>query len=45
MSSGALLALDAVAAGVAVPKLAVYEPPFIIDGSRPPPRWPTTAPS
>jgi pimeloyl-ACP methyl ester carboxylesterase len=34
-SSGAVLALRAAAAGLAIPKLAVYEPPFIVDGSRP----------
>ncbi|MFD3550657.1 alpha/beta fold hydrolase [Streptomyces goshikiensis] len=36
MSSGAVLALEAVARGSAVSRLAVYEPPFITDGSRPP---------
>jgi pimeloyl-ACP methyl ester carboxylesterase len=35
-SSGAVLALRAAAAGVPVTKLAVYEPPFIVDDSRPP---------
>ncbi len=35
-SSGAVLALDAAASGLAVTKLALYEPPFIVDGSRPP---------
>jgi pimeloyl-ACP methyl ester carboxylesterase len=35
-SSGGALALDAVAAGLPIPKLAVYEPPFIVDDSRPP---------
>jgi len=35
-SSGAALALEAAAQGLPVPKLAVYEPPFIIDDSRPP---------
>jgi len=35
ISSGAALALDA-AARLPVPRLAVYEPPFIVDGSRPP---------
>ncbi|MET9622279.1 alpha/beta hydrolase [Streptomyces sp. NPDC006464] len=36
MSSGAVLALEAVARGSAVSRLAVYEPPFITDDSRPP---------
>lgn len=36
MSSGAVLALEAVARGSAVSRLAVYEPPFITDHSRPP---------
>jgi pimeloyl-ACP methyl ester carboxylesterase len=36
ISSGAALALDAVARGLPVPSLAVYEPPFIVDQSRPP---------
>src|ERR687885_330475 len=31
-SSGAVLALDAAARGVGVTKLALYEPPFIVDG-------------
>ena len=35
MSSGAVLALDAVARGSAVPRLAVYEPPVVVDDSRP----------
>ena len=35
-SSGAVLALEAAAAGLAIPKLAVYEPPFFVDDSRPP---------
>ena len=35
-SSGAALALEAAAHGLAVPKLALYEPPFIVDDSRPP---------
>lgn len=35
-SSGAVLSLRAAAHGLAIPKLAVYEPPFIVDGSRPP---------
>lgn len=33
-SSGAVLALDAVVAGLPVTKLALYEPPFIVDDSR-----------
>ncbi|GJF22604.1 hypothetical protein SHO565_31680 [Streptomyces sp. HO565] len=36
MSSGAVLALETVARGSAVARLAVYEPPFITDSSRPP---------
>ncbi|MEU0564724.1 alpha/beta fold hydrolase [Nonomuraea sp. NPDC005983] len=36
ISSGAALALDAVESGVPVEKLAVYEPPFVLDGTRPP---------
>lgn len=35
-SSGAVLSLRAVKHGLAIPKLAIYEPPFIIDNSRPP---------
>lgn len=35
-SSGAALALDAAVQQLPVSKLAVYEPPFIVDGSRPP---------
>jgi pimeloyl-ACP methyl ester carboxylesterase len=35
-SSGAALALEAAAHGLAIPKLALYEPPFIVDDSRPP---------
>ncbi len=35
-SSGAALALEAVAGGLPVPRLALYEPPFIVDSSRPP---------
>ena len=35
-SSGAKLALDAAARGLAITKLALYEPPFVVDGSRPP---------
>jgi pimeloyl-ACP methyl ester carboxylesterase len=34
MSSGAPLALDAAAAGLDVPKVAVYEAPFLVDGGR-----------
>ncbi|GAB2646262.1 alpha/beta fold hydrolase [Kribbella swartbergensis] len=33
-SSGAALALRAAAAGVAIEKLVVFEPPFVVDGSR-----------
>lgn len=36
MSSGAVLAVDAAALGLAVTKLAMYEPPVIVDDSRPP---------
>lgn len=35
-SSGAVLALRAAAAGVPIRKLAVYEPPFIVNDKRPP---------
>jgi len=35
-SSGGALALEATAAGAPVSKLAVYEPPYIVDDSRPP---------
>jgi pimeloyl-ACP methyl ester carboxylesterase len=35
MSSGGSLALHAAATGVAMTKLALYEPPFTVDGSRP----------
>jgi pimeloyl-ACP methyl ester carboxylesterase len=34
-SSGAVLALNAAARGLAISKLALYEPPFIVDRSRP----------
>lgn len=36
MSSGAVLALEAAARGSAVRGLALYEPPFVVDGTRPP---------
>jgi pimeloyl-ACP methyl ester carboxylesterase len=36
LSSGAVLALDAANHGVAVTKLTLYEPPFIVDDSRTP---------
>ncbi|MFD8205274.1 alpha/beta fold hydrolase [Streptomyces sp. NPDC059695] len=36
MSSGAVLALEAVSRGSEVSALALYEPPFVVDGSRPP---------
>ena len=36
MSSGAILALDAAAAGSAIDRVAVYEAPFLVDDSRPP---------
>jgi pimeloyl-ACP methyl ester carboxylesterase len=35
-SSGAALALEAAARGLAITKLALYEPPFIVDDSRAP---------
>lgn len=35
-SSGAALALEATAAGLPIAGLALYEPPFIIEGTRPP---------
>jgi pimeloyl-ACP methyl ester carboxylesterase len=35
-SSGAVLALEAAARGLTITKLALYEPPFIVDDSRPP---------
>src|SRR5205823_8445518 len=34
-SSGAALALEAAVRGLAITKLALYEPPFIVDDSRP----------
>jgi len=36
-SSGATLALEAAAAGLAITRLALYEPPFVVDDSRPRP--------
>jgi len=36
ISSGAVLALEAAAHGLPITKLALYEPPFIINDSRPP---------
>lgn len=36
MSSGSSLVLDAVAKGLPITKIALYEPPLIVDGSRPP---------
>lgn len=35
MSSGSVLAIEAAATGLAIDKVAVYEPPFIVDDSRP----------
>ncbi len=35
-SSGGVLALEAALAGAPISRLAVYEPPFIVDGGRPP---------
>jgi len=36
ISSGAALALEAATRGLAIKKLALYEAPFIVDGTRPP---------
>jgi pimeloyl-ACP methyl ester carboxylesterase len=36
LSSGAVLALEAAAAGAPIEKLALYEPPFVVDDSRAP---------
>lgn len=36
MSSGAALALDAAAHGLSVPRMAVFEPPFMVDDTRSP---------
>jgi pimeloyl-ACP methyl ester carboxylesterase len=36
VSSGAALALEATAAGAPISRLAMYEPPYIVDGSRDP---------
>ena len=36
VSSGAVLTLDAAARGLPITALALYEPPFIVDDSRPP---------
>jgi pimeloyl-ACP methyl ester carboxylesterase len=35
-SSGAALALEAAKQGLAITKLAIYEPPFVVDDTRPP---------
>ncbi len=35
MSSGSVLTIEAAASGLPVDKIAVYEPPFIVDDSRP----------
>lgn len=35
-SSGAVLALDAAAAGLPISRLALFEPPFVVDDTRPP---------
>jgi len=35
-SSGAVLALEAAARGLAITRLALFDPPFIVDDSRPP---------
>lgn len=37
-SSGAALSLEAAASGLAIRKLALWEPPYIVEGSRPRPR-------
>ena len=42
-SSGAALALEAAASGLPITKLALWEPPFIVDGSRPRPPADTAA--
>jgi alpha-beta hydrolase superfamily lysophospholipase len=36
VSFGAVLALDAAAAGLPITRLALFEPPFVVDDSRPP---------
>jgi pimeloyl-ACP methyl ester carboxylesterase len=36
ISSGAVLALDAAASGLPISRLALFEPPFVVDDSRPP---------
>jgi pimeloyl-ACP methyl ester carboxylesterase len=36
MSSGAVLTLEAAAHGLPIPRLALYEPPFVVDDTRPP---------
>lgn len=36
VSSGAVLALDAAAAGLPIAKLALFEPPFVVNDARPP---------
>jgi pimeloyl-ACP methyl ester carboxylesterase len=36
LSSGAVLALDAAAAGLPITRLGLFEPPFVIDDGRPP---------
>jgi pimeloyl-ACP methyl ester carboxylesterase len=36
MSSGAALALEAANRGLAITRLALYEPPFVVDDTRPP---------
>jgi pimeloyl-ACP methyl ester carboxylesterase len=36
MSSGACLALDAAQAGLPITRLALYEPPIVVDATRPP---------
>jgi pimeloyl-ACP methyl ester carboxylesterase len=36
VSSGAVLAVDAAASGLPIERVAVYEPPFVVDDSRPP---------
>jgi pimeloyl-ACP methyl ester carboxylesterase len=36
VSSGAALALEAAAGGAPISRLAMYEPPYVVDGTRPP---------
>ncbi len=36
ISSGGVLSLDAATAGLPISRLALFEPPFVVDGTRPP---------